>query len=247
MEDRDCVHAGHRKRMADKVLFNADGLAEHELLEVLLYKSIPRKDTNEIAHKLLRMFGSLEKVFSAEPSQLCAIDGIGRSTAADIIVTGKIFKQLSTKETKLKSNKAWSSFDNIKSEIVEYFSQIKEEKFIVVLLNGKYEKLNFMEYKTQEKDKVSVDVAEILRAFALHKPKGVVIAHNHPSGNVAPSEADDNTTKKMNILCSLHGVSLVDHVIVSKENCYSYFQDGRMNFIRELADLDKMIAKHKEE
>ena len=70
------MHEGHRKRMYEK-LKNGDGLYDHEILEILLFNAIPRKNTNPVAHELIKTFGSLSGVFAAEPERLMTVDGVG--------------------------------------------------------------------------------------------------------------------------------------------------------------------------
>ena len=100
------IHAGHRDRMYDKLLNSPDSLSEHEYLEVLLFSFIPRKNTNPIAHKLLRTFGSLSGVFNASAKELMTVDGIGKSVATKIVAVGKIFQRVKDKKEKTFT---WSS------------------------------------------------------------------------------------------------------------------------------------------
>ena len=73
------LHEGHRSRMIKRLLNDADNLSDHELLEVLLYPVIPRKDVNPLAHKLILVFGSLKNVFYADEKQLLSVTGVGQN------------------------------------------------------------------------------------------------------------------------------------------------------------------------
>ena len=84
---------------------------------------------------------------------------------------------------------------------------------------------------------------EMAKAVAIHKPAYAIIAHNHPSGSVTPSEADDLTTMKINTLCAVHGVNLIDHVIVAGNKFYGYNSEGRLQAVKENSDLDKLFMK----
>ena len=242
MENKECIHSGHRSRMIEKVLNNSNSFADHELLEILLYKYIPRKDTNELAHRLLRTFGSLEKIFSASPEKLQVVNGIGKKVAAELCVLGKIINLVNSGE---KSNKKqnWLNFDKNKDEIINFFSQETEEKMLIILLDEKYNKINQLVFKSQNFSSVNVDSLEMVNAIALHKPKNIIVAHNHPSGDIEPSEVDDLTTQKLHIICSIHGVGLLDHIIVAKNKTYSYHYQHRLVYIKEKADLTKIIGK----
>ena len=246
METNDNLHQGHRERMYDKVLKNADVLADHELLEVLLFAVMPRKDTNAVAHKLLFTFGSIDKIFKATPKELMAIDGIGKRTSVHIAVVGKLFEAFKS-QTEEKDNTSWSSFASHKREIAKIFDGAEEETFVAVLLNEKRKKITAIRFEEVDNAKVRVEIPDLAKAIAIHKPKYIVICHNHPSGSPLPSKQDDFTTKKLNLVCEMHGVILVDHVIYGgSDKFYSYHLENRMEEIKKVADLDKIIVSIKE-
>lgn len=244
MDGKD-LHAGHRERVLNKFAENPNGLPEHELLEILLFPSLPRKDVNPLAHDLIRTFGDLSGVLNATLKELTSVDGVGKSTAAHLVAVGKVYAALKNKESaKKKTN--FSSFANCKADLLDYFSGLTEERFVTFFLNGKYVKIAALEYGDNYKDKVTGDLSEIAKGIAIHKPAYIFIAHNHPSGKAFPSKDDDFATKKINALCSLHGISLIDHVIIAKGDAYSYNVEGRMDYIRECSDMDKIMRNIKE-
>ncbi len=246
MVTKESIHGGHRKRMIEKVINNRDAFVDHEILEVLLYKYIPRKDTNEIAHRLLRTFGSIEKIFSASPKDLQVVEGIGKKVSAEICVLGKIYQIIY--ENKIEDKKQnWTSFDKNKEEIIKFFDGMYEEKLLIILLDEKYNKINQLVYKSQDFTMVNANSIDIVNAIVLHKPKNIIIAHNHPSGTAEPSETDDITTQKLNFICSLHGVNLLDHIIVAKNKAYSYHIQNRIQYIKEISDISKIITKIRED
>lgn len=243
METKENIHAGHRQRMLKKLSKNADLLAEHELLEIILYRYIPRKDTNKIAHKLLASFGSIADVFNAEPKQLTLVDGIGFTTAVELSALGKIFNNIKQKD---KQYKNWYSFESRKNEVIKYFQEIKEEKILFIFLNGKNNEISRLEFESNFSSMVETDVSSLANALAFHKPKTIIAIHNHPSGNVEPSEQDDETTQKINLLCEIHGVVFKDHIIVANDKTFSYYLDGRMHYIRETTKFKNIVNKIKE-
>lgn len=240
----DDLHTGHRKRMLTRLSVSPETLSDHELLEILLYPVIRRKDTNGLAHKLLKVFGNLKNLFNADASEIASVDGAGEAVAAHIVSIGRIFAIVrQEKERDIK----WFSFDNNRKEIVRLFYGLNDERFIIVLLNAKYGKITHLSFEDHDRFSVKAEIPEIAKAFALHKPKYAIVAHNHPSGDVNPSEADDFTTKKLNLLCDLHGVTLIDHVIVFGEKAFSYHVSGRMHYIKETADINKIMSTVMEE
>ena len=215
------LHEGHRSRMIKRLLNDADNLSDHELLEVLLYPVIPRKDVNPLAHKLILVFGSLKNVFYADEKQLLSVTGVGDKTAAAILTAGAIFKRAFS--LNLDSGlKRWESFDATKNDVIKMFEGLLEERFVILLLDKNFMLLNKMVFEGSNDYSVSVDFKDVTAAIALAKPRYAVIAHNHTSGNVFPSLNDDVSTARLNNLCEIHGVELVEHVIVANNQAFSY-------------------------
>ncbi len=226
------VHSGHRERLVKKFTEFPDSFSDHELLEMFLFPLFPRKDTNEIAHRLINSFGSIKNVFNATAEQLKTVNGVGEKTAAYIVLYGKMFRKTVNVSQKQVLN-PFTSFENTKREMCALFSGQKSEKFYFFLLNYNYEVVFQMEYSGTADDSVFADTAEIAKAMSVHNAKFAIMAHNHPSGSVNPSVEDDVATRKFYVLCKLHGVNLVDHIIVAKDNLFSYFSDGKINLIKE--------------
>ncbi len=241
MNSEKNVHANHRQRFIDKFLENPSSFAEHELLEILLYSVIVRKDTNELAHKLLSYFGSLEKVFKADTSALMKISGVGKRVAAHIKTIGLIYEHMpKNKNEKVTEG---SSFVAIKNKLDETFYNATSEKFLLMLFDKSNKLLSSLEYNNNQFHTVMISGAQIVEAINIIKPSYAIIAHNHLTDNPTPSSHDDIATTKLNILLDLHSVYLNDHVIVAKNNkTYSYYHSGRLQTIKEKCTIDKMIA-----
>ena len=130
--EKENLHAGHRERMMSKLINNSDSLLDHELLEILLFYAIPRVDTNQLAHKILRVFGSVEKVFCAEHSELTAVDGVGQKTANLIVTVGKLYQ--AAKKKKAEKIRLLSFYD-VQKVVKEIFEVLEHEAFIVLMLD----------------------------------------------------------------------------------------------------------------
>ena len=239
MSERENLHAGHRKRMIDRLMNAPEMLTEHEYLEVLLYAVLPRINTNEVAHRLLRAFGSVDAVFKASPKELCSVKGVGEKVSAHITAVGQIFKVIKMREKKVSYA---HSYDEIKKFLSERLGNLKEEKLLLLLLAKNYEIIAEIEYTDKNTSSVTADMPEMANAVAIHKPVYAIIAHNHPSGVAEPSVADDITTMKLNALCSIHGVNLIDHVIVAGERFYGYKTQRRLEVIKEKSNIDKIFS-----
>ena len=228
------VHSGHRERLVKKFTDFPESFSDHELLEMFLFPLLPRKDTNEIAHRLISSFGGIKKVFNATVEQLTTVKGVGEKTAAYIVLYGKLLEKTANAPRKQVLN-PFTSFEKTKEELFALFAGQKSEKFYFFLLNYNYEVVFRMEYLGNSDDSVFADTKEIAKAVSAHDAKFAIMAHNHPSGNVNPSSADDDATRRVYVMCNLFGVNLVDHIIVSKDKLFSYFSDGRINLIKETA------------
>lgn len=244
MNESENIHSGHRKRMLEKAVNAPESLADHEILEVLLFYVLPRRDTNALAHRLIRAFGGIDKVFRASAKELKTVDGVGDKVAEYITVNGRLLGVIG--DRKADKRESWLSFADSKAAILRKFVGMREEMFVMFLLDAKRRVIMELSFEDKNRNNVSADIPEIAKAFALHKPSFAVVAHNHPSCNPLPSAADDMSTKKINILCEMHGVTLLDHVIVAGENTYSYFAENRLSGIKEVADLDKLLTGIKE-
>ena len=244
MDEKQNLHAGHRNRMMEKFITMPSAMPDHEILEMLLFAYIPRKNTNGIAHALIRTFGSLEKVFNCTVKELMTIDGVGKSVATALVVNGEIYRRIYA--NKKGEKRVLFSYAKIKDDIEAYFYGQVKEKFVIFLLDEHYREINKLEYVDHDAKEVTGDIPEIANAFALEKPKYAIIAHNHPSGEVQPSEEDDFATAKLNLLCATHGVTLIDHIIVANNKSFSYHIDKRLEHIKNTYNLENLLKAVKE-
>ena len=126
------MHEGHRERLISKLIEGSTILSDHEILEILLFYTIPRKNTNEQAHLLLDNFGSLKGCFNADYSALVAIQGIGHKTASFIVTLGEIFRRMEEDKHQLPTI---FSYDACKQILIDSFKHLNEEKFVALFLN----------------------------------------------------------------------------------------------------------------
>lgn len=169
-----------------------------------------------------------------------SVEGVGEKVASHIVLTGRILDSVCKRKAKRK-NQCWSNYESNKQRFVEYFDGEKQEKAIIVLLNSKFQQILFLPFELGNSYSTEADVSEIANAFALHKPKYVIIAHNHPSGNPNPSTSDDNSTMKIKLLCDMYGVAFADHIIVAGKETYSYYRNDRISKINCIANIDSLL------
>ena len=234
------MHEGHRQRMLER-LQQGGAMQDHEMLEVLLFNAIPRKNTNELSHRLLQAFGSLYGVLTAPMNALMRVEGIGSSAAGYLRTVGLV---LSRVETSHRSD--GPTFNNMHdfSEFVKIRFQGVKEEFIELFCLDAAGRLTFCQrYGSGEKNVVTIPAEEINRFLVEHKPSRLVVAHNHPNGPAKPSAQDDSFTALMQMVCSVNNVFFGDHVIVAGEELYSYFFVGRMEEIHKSFKFSNIIDK----
>lgn len=232
------MHEGHRKRMIDKAGENAASLADHELLEIFLYHCIPRVNTNPVAHELIAAFGSLKGVFSASYRQLLSVRGVGEATAAYLRCAAELAGRIAEEGERVDIGNLYE----FRQVLQKRLAGVKHEIVELYCMDAHGRLLFRKEYTSERGDKVDVQASELNRVLADHRPRGVIVAHNHPFGPASPSEKDDKFTGQVQLLCSMNGAYFYDHVIVGKNGYYSYFEEGRMEEIRKTYRVDSVIG-----
>ncbi len=235
------MHEGHRNRMMEKAADDVKAFNDHELLEIVLFRAIPRKNTNPLAHELISAFGSLEGVFEASMEQLLGVEGIGRSTAAYIRTVGEIIHRIPVshpERPKVFNVQTFSDYlrTQYHGETVEYVE--------LYCLDSKYH-IGFKKRFTSENGgHAFVSSEEVSRTVVAQKAYGLVVVHNHPKAPPVPSEEDDGFTHRVAMLCALSGILFFDHIIVGGEGeTYSYFLSGKMNEIR--TEAERVVGKRR--
>lgn len=240
------MHDGHRDRMRERfVATGADGFSEHELLEMLLYYSIPRRNTNDIAHTLINTFGSLDGVMSASVNDLMQVDGIGKTSALLISITNELMRKCNASDS---SNKRIITIN----DAVNYFSKVMRglvgETVYLMCLDIRYKIISCTKVADGSFDAVPIDVRKIVKlALAANSPH-VILAHNHPAGNPRPSVEDVKATQRVMSALSPLSINMIDHVIISPNGFYSFsaqsliqndFSDEREVYAAQYADWSK--------
>jgi len=227
------VHDNHRQRLRERFLKSPESLNKHEILELLLFYAIPRRNVNPDAHRLLEKFDTISGVLDASPEELTSVEGIGDNAAAFLKTVNALINII--REEKHDTVKIYS-LESVKDYLVHFFANYDREVFYAFFLSKSNKVISKIKFTSNEADKVTFLASEFNKAFANCKPYAVVIAHNHPSGNPTPSTMDDFSTEKLYLTFSLSGVKLYDHLIVAENKIYSYRSDGRLFQLMESID-----------
>ena len=222
-------HAGHRKRIIQKL--ESDTLLDHELLEIMLFAAMPRRNTNDLAHRLLNKFGSLHEVYSASLEDLMQVEGIGESLAAHIRCTGIIYRKHFLEE----KNRFMGKFEsrNFAAYVYEQYKTVDCEVIDVYMLGRSGEVVGRHRFTDRNAVSAELDIADLSKLIAKESPTGIVLVHNHPFGECEVSDADDQMTLQCQFVCSMHGILLCDHLIYSMQGVYSYYLAGRLQQLGE--------------
>ncbi|MBR6763104.1 MAG: RadC family protein [Clostridia bacterium] len=208
------THDGHRSRMMKKVRENGfEGLEEHEILEVLLFYAIPRKDTNELAHRLIKKFGSLNAVCEAPMVSLCEVDGVGEAAATFIRLIPEISRAYHL--SKVRNIKVIGSCADAGEFLSPYFIGLEKERFYMVSMDSAGKVLGVDLINEGTLNYAVVDVRKIVEISLQYKATKVIVAHNHPRSIALASKEDLQCTKRIREILASIGVKLEDHLIFS--------------------------------
>jgi DNA repair protein RadC len=234
------MHEGHRNRMIEKLQEDAK-LAEHELLEILLFNAIPRTNTNPIAHTLLSKFGDIRGIFDAEIEELEQVKGLGKHGAAYLKVVGSFYDRYFAPSPEILPayySKATfyrylsAHLQNLRYEIVEFYSVDQENV------------LSLTKTFTERNERcVDIEPQEVTKVITEINGKSLILVHNHVGGSNKPSAVDDRMTKQCEILCSINNVIFVDHIIYSEQGIYSYYENHRMSQITRNYHISNLLEE----
>lgn len=216
----DNLHQNHRARLRETFRkAGVEGMPDHNLLEFLLFYSIPRKDTNEIAHRLIKTFGSLSGVFDASYEQLIEVEGMGESSALLISTVPGICRKYLEDKNKGKIN---LSEPRIAQEyVVKKYYGCKIEVFYMICLDAVGNLINCCKLGEGTPGSVLIDKRRVLETAFRNNADKVIFAHNHPNGIAAPSKEDLAMTGELASLLAGVGIRLADHIIVADEEALS--------------------------
>lgn len=221
------IHEGHRQRLKRRFVEEGlDNFEDHQVLELLLFFSIPRKDTNEIAHKLIFTFGSISNVFEAHPKDLQKVEGVGENSAILISLISQIARRYL-------ADKAKKTFQLKNVEVAaEYIKSLfvgrKNEVFYVICLDAQLNVIHSVPLFEGTVKEAVVYPRKVVECVLQYNASSVILAHNHPSGSVKPSMDDIRTTQKIVNALSTISVMVNDHFIVAGDKYYSFAQNGML-------------------
>ena len=213
-------HAGHRDRLRARFLNAPDSLPDYELLELLLFMAIPRKDVKPIAKALIDRFKNLNGVLNASLNDLQGIKGISETTAIGIKTTQAAGLRL------LKQNIMERPILNSWQRLIEYveaaMANENKEHFRIIFLNKKNEIIADEVQQSGTVDHTPAYPREIMKRSLEVGATAIILVHNHPSGDPTPSKADVTLTKQVIKAAEPFDILIHDHLIVSRNGTQSF-------------------------
>ena len=218
---------GHRDRLRARFAEGGvSALADYELLELYLFRSIPRKDVKPIAKDLIAKFGSFAETIAAPVERLTEVKGISEKIALDL----KILKAAATKlgQESILGRPVLSSWSALLDYCRSAMQFERKEQFRVLFLDSKNRLIADEVMGRGTIDRAPVYPREIIKRALELESTALILAHNHPSGDPTPSQSDIDMTKEIVQACKAIRVSVHDHLIIGRENIASFKTLGLM-------------------
>ena len=218
------IHDGHREKMRRRFRETGlEGFADHEALELLLYYAIPRRDTNELAHRLLTRYGSLSALLQAPIEDLRRVEGVGESAAVLLkLVPAFVYKaqRSAGQETVLNSTEKAGRY------LLSCFAGERNEVIYQLCLDRKGKLLARKRLSEGGSAAAELNIRRLVENALLSSASAVILSHNHPSGIALPSREDYATTQQAQDALRTIGVELLDHIIVAEDDYVSLADSG---------------------
>ena len=214
------VHAGHRQRVKQRFL--QEGLSHferHQIVEMLLFFGIPRRDTNELAHRLMEAFGSLSGVLDAPYEELCRIPGMSENAAVLLCFCKQLAREYAKDQQQAET--VLKSYQRMGEYAVPFFAGLEHEAVLLICMDSRYRVRHAGIVTEGSVNAAQINTRLILQTALRHNATAVVLAHNHPGGSAVPSREDVATTQQLRKVLSPAGIALLDHIVVAGDEFMS--------------------------
>ncbi len=201
-------------------------MPDYELLELLLTIAIPRRDVKPLAKELIRNFKDFAGVVNASPEKLSAIEGVKETTVAVLKIVKEAALRMSWQNLRNSDEPVISHLDAMMDYCRSSMAYNMVEEFRILFVDKKYRLIGEEVQQRGTVDYVSIHPREVIRSALEREAKGIILVHNHPSGDVTPSQVDIAITKKIKEAGETVEITLLDHFIVGKYGDFSFKERG---------------------
>ncbi len=208
--------SGHRTRLRERFRkAGSDALADYEILEMVLYRTIPRADTKPVAKALIKKFNSLGGVFGASEQLLCEVSGVGPSVALDLKLVLAASQRILKSE--VSGREILGSWDKVLAYCKAAMSFETREQFRILFLDKKNILIADEVQQKGTVDHTPVYPREVVKRALELAATAIILVHNHPSGDPTPSRADIEMTRTIVETAKPLGIAVHDHIIIGRD------------------------------
>lgn len=219
-------HVGHRERLRDRFLAGGpDALPDYELLELVLFRAIPRRDVKPLAKSLIEAFGSYADVLSADRARLAEVKGLGAAAITEIKIVHAAAVRLA--QANVLNRTALSSWSDLLDYCRAAMAYDKIEQFRILFLDRKNILIADEVQQRGTVDHTPVYPREVVKRALELGASAIILVHNHPSGDPTPSRADIDMTRKIVDAASQLSITVHDHIIVGRKD-HASFRDLKL-------------------
>ncbi|MBG0789405.1 MAG: DNA repair protein RadC [Desulfovibrionaceae bacterium] len=227
MSRQDAPHyTGHRRRLKDRLADAPRALADYEILELVLASVLPRRDTKPLAKALIERFGSLKGAVMARPDQLGDVPGIGPAVRAHWALLQELYARLG--ESGARRGMALSDPGDVARAAMARMGSKGIEEFWVLFMDTKNRVIEWRQVARGTVNATPVFPREIVAAALRLEAANIILAHNHPGGDPSPSKEDVLLTGMIKEAAAGLDIGVLDHVIVTDTDYYSFNEGGRL-------------------
>ena len=225
MAEKETVHTGHRQRLRKRFMDEGlDNFNEINALELLLFYCVPRKDTNELAHRLIQYFGSYAAVLNAPYNDLKNVEGVSDQIATYLTLQRAAARyymvSCTTGGTVVRNTEEYGKI------MIPYFIGRSNETVYLLCLDAKCKVLCCREVSEGSVNAANISVRKIMDVVLSCNATSAILAHNHPGGVAVPSPEDIQTTRRVEKILDAVDVVLVDHLVIADNDYVSMRQSG---------------------
>lgn len=215
----------HRRRLRERFMAGgADALPDYEMLELVLFRAIPRRDVKPLAHALMDQFQDFNGVISAPPERLAEIHGVGNAAIQELKIIEAAAHRLA--RSRVLGRHVVSSWDALVDYCHTAMAHRDTEHFRILYLDRKNTVIADEAQAKGTIDHVPVYPREVVKRALVLNASALILVHNHPSGDPAPSEADISMTRQVQEAAKTLGIELHDHLIIGKSCEFSFRANG---------------------
>lgn len=217
--------ADHRKRLRERFLNGGPAaMPDYELLELALFRAIPRQDVKPLARRLIEVFGDVNGVLSAPIGRLEVVEGVGPAVATELKITEALAHRMA--RAKVIQRHVISSWDAVLDYCHTVMAHRDTEQFRVLFLDRKNILIADEAQAEGTVDHVPVYPREVVKRALDLNASALILVHNHPSGDPTPSDADIDMTRQVNDAAAALGITLHDHLIIGRSRELSFRSEG---------------------